>query len=245
MLKLNFSLLIILIMVLTVILGVGINTKGLAGEEESNLSLGIRDEEGVQLVSLRELAEEYNWDLYYVPTTKVVIIYNQSNRVELLINEAKLQGEKLSQAPQIIEGRTYIPLEIIPLLITKMGEEKVELLTSLSLDNNEYQAGELAIATITLYNFSSQTITLRYGSGQLYDLYLKDEKQEQELWRWSQDKFFTMALVQKELKAGEILEYEVEMEIPKQLEKGQYILTAKITTNPPYILNQCKINLIP
>ena len=51
---------------------------------------------------------------------------------------------------------------------------------------------------------------LNFGSGQRYDLiYYRIRKKS---WRWSEDKFFTMALVFKELEPGGGLSYNLDLE---------------------------------
>ena len=63
------------------------------------------------------------------------------------------------------------------------------------------------------------------------DLYLLQD--DEEIWRWSDDKFFTMALVFKELEPGEGLSYDLDLEF--QPDTGEYILCGELATIPKRI----------
>jgi uncharacterized protein YndB with AHSA1/START domain len=91
---------------------------------------------------------------------------------------------------------------------------------------------------IRAYNISGEKLTLYFNSGQSYDLYLFRDNDE--IWRWSEGKFFTMAIVSREIEPGEKLSYEVEIPV-SGLEVGQYILTGELTTIKPLQLGKIKI----
>ena len=120
-----------------------------------------------------------------------------------------------------------------------MGEGMI--ITSLYTDQSVYRTDEKITAHLRLYNFTDKSIRLNFGSGQRYDLYLTQG--DEELWRWSDDKFCTMALIYKEIEAGESLEYDLELE--PGLSPGEYILAGKLATLPEAMeLNEVMIEIV-
>lgn len=67
------------------------------------------------------------------------------------------------------------------------------------------EGGELLLA-FSLRNVSEQDLTIEFGSGQQYDFAVYNDREE-EVYRWSDSYSFTMALVEKEIKKGDRLEY--------------------------------------
>ena len=67
----------------------------------------------------------------------------------------------------------------------QMGEEI--LVAGFYTDRSSYKKDDKITAHMRLYNFTSESIRLNFGSGQRYDLYLLQD--DEEIWRWSDDKF--------------------------------------------------------
>jgi len=216
-----------------------------AGAAEINcLNLKNKSINDKNMVSLRELGNKFGWNFYFENSSKEVFIDKGDKNVVLKINQNMINGNKLAVAPIIYNGRTYISINSTKLLLQEFeqgAEQMLELLTCLSVNKNKCVAGEKIKATIELLNISNREITLKYASGQLYDLYLSDT--DKEVWRWSKGKFFTMALIKKELPAGEKLKYEVEVPIPAELTPGKYILGGKIATKNSLKLNEVEIDV--
>lgn len=63
------------------------------------------------------------------------------------------------------------------------------------------------IFNFELMNHYTETKDLLFGSGQQFEITITDEKGE-EVYRYSDDKFFTMALVQKSIKPGESIKWQ-------------------------------------
>ncbi len=209
---------------------------------ESILNLNVETVDGERMVSLRELGNRLNWNLYFENPQKYVYINKSGKQVILKINPGEMNDSKTQISPQIYEGRTYIPVDSINMIIQELeqeAEKMLELLAYLSVDKNKCKPGEKIKAFIELNNISDKDVTLKYASGKLFDLYLfKDGK---EVWCWSKGKYFTMALIKKELPAGEKLKYEVEVPISPEMKEGKYILTGEITTEEPLPLNKIEI----
>lgn len=85
----------------------------------------------------------------------------------------------------------------------KLSHSKELLSTSAT-----YQlADDKMIFDFALTNHSSEIMELPFGSGQQFELVVKDEKDE-EVYRYSEGKFFTMALVYKRINPGEALRWQ-------------------------------------
>ena len=67
------------------------------------------------------------------------------------------------------------------------------------------QGGKLDVQ-MTLTNEGSEDMTLTFSSGQRFEIILLDQNQA-EVYRYSADKMFTMALEQEELKAGQDISF--------------------------------------
>jgi hypothetical protein len=190
---------------------------------------------GDEMFSLRQLAEKLALNLTYLPCEKDVLIFKGSQRVLLDLDEGEINNKILKKHPIIYQGRTYLTSEGIALLLQSLlPEQSIKLLTSIYINIED----EKRMAVIRAYNISGEKLTLYFNSGQSYDLYLFRDNDE--IWRWSEGKFFTMAIVSREIEPGEKLSYEVEIPV-SGLEVGQYILTGELTTIKPLQLGKIKI----
>ncbi len=174
-----------------------------------------------EMLQLRDLAEEYGWSLYYNSPARDIRLSNETSSTIL-----ELSGEQ-NDSIELIGGRTYISIEIASDLFNSLNEG-AGLLTSLYTRQREYMPGESITAHIRVYNLSAESIKLDFSSGQRYDLYLLSDNEE--IWRWSNGRYFTMALIQKELKSGEKLAYDVEIDPDFDLKPGEYILSGELAT---------------
>lgn len=202
-----------------------ISSTGLAVEDNevvdiNNVRVELTDKDGMEFVSLRELAGKLGYSLGYLADSKTVTL-KKDITARLSLIDGVFNGEsKINGQLQIIEGRAMLDIEAATQLLNYLGESPV-LLTSLAVDK------EKETALLQVYNLSTETIYLRFGSGQRYDLVLmRDEK---EIWRWSDGRFFTMALVKKELKPGGGLQYSVELPL-HDLSPANYFLEAFLKT---------------
>ncbi|AGL02953.1 BsuPI-related putative proteinase inhibitor [Desulfoscipio gibsoniae] len=76
---------------------------------------------------------------------------------------------------------------------------------TISTDRTRYQRGDRVRITFTKCNVSRNIIRLRYNTGQRYDFVaLRDGR---EVWRWSDDQFFTQAAGTEVLRPGECRTY--------------------------------------
>ncbi len=212
------------------------------GSEINNINFNLEIIDDRPMVQLRELATKFRWLLSYHPQKKIITIYDREAVVHLQIDNHEFEGKEMDFAPVIKDGRTFIGLEWINPLFLSLENETVDLVTAFAPEQKEVKPGEKIQINIQVYNISGDSLTLKYSSGQLFDVWLV--KKEEEIWRWSDDKFFTMALMAKDLEPLEKMEHDLEMTISKDLEPGRYLLKGKLATRKPLSLETVAIRVI-
>ena len=82
-----------------------------------------------------------------------------------------------------------------------------------------------------LKNNSTEDKVLQFGSGQQFEITVENEEGE-EVYRYSDGKYFTMAIVFREIKAGESIEWQDSWDMKdkdgKELSEGKYTATIEI-----------------
>jgi len=106
--------------------------------------------------------------------------------------------------------------------------EKVKV--RVQTDKREYITGEQMELSIHILNPSSSSIRLDFNSTQRYDLIILKDKEE--VWRWSSDKMFAMALGSLVLEPYEERGYTEVLETAG-VAPGEYELAGIITSRPP------------
>ncbi len=105
-------------------------------------------------------------------------------------------------------GFPYLePTEILPIT----GREG--LTCFVTTDRYQYSPGDTVVIEMTVANPFPGPVTLQFMSGQTYDFIIRDAKGNN-IWQWSDDKVFTMALVNKQLKAGESYKVSTRWTVP-------------------------------
>jgi len=64
---------------------------------------------------------------------------------------------------------------------------------SITTDKMSYSVDEPIIITLKIFNYTEEEITFHFNTGQRYDFIIEDEEGSK-IWRWSEDKMFTMVL---------------------------------------------------
>ena len=97
----------------------------------------------------------------------------------------------------------------------------------LSTDKAVYRPGQPIRITFEVFNHTPTPVRFDFASGQRYDLVIED-RQGDEVWRWSAGRMFTMALGQETLgPAKPRLTYEAEH--TARLEPGRYKIKGLLT----------------
>ena len=81
---------------------------------------------------------------------------------------------------------------------TTSEERNMNYGISMSTDKISYSVGEPVIMTLKIFNYTEEDIAFHFNTGQRYDFTIEDEEGS-EIWRWSEDKMFTMALGEETL----------------------------------------------
>jgi len=108
----------------------------------------------------------------------------------------------------------------------KPVESAIKLKTTLDVEQLENKLQ----FTIALHNESLKDLTLPFGSGQQFEIVVKNEAGE-EVYRYSEGKMFTLALQMIELKAGEKLEWQETWDLEsngQRIPAGTYTVIADV-----------------
>lgn len=92
---------------------------------------------------------------------------------------------------------------------------------------------------LSIINNSEKTVTFSHSSGQKYDFVLLDSEKN-ELYRWSDGRFFTLMLTSSTILAGETLEYEefLEEEIYREIkDKAIYLKAYLVGSSDSFTVN--------
>jgi len=81
---------------------------------------------------------------------------------------------------------------------TTSEERNMNYGVSMMTDKMNYSVGEPIIITLKIFNYTEEEITFHFNTGQRYDFIIEDEE-ESKIWRWSEDKMFTMVLGEETL----------------------------------------------
>lgn len=122
-----------------------------------------------------------------------------------------------------------------------------DVLAILSTDKKIYKVGEEIEMTIVLHNRTDEPVNLTFNSGKNYDFIVKKLPENKEVWRWSDGKFFTEALMSMMLDPGErktfVFKWNQKDNDSKKIESGTYKVEALIASNPEIFANSVKIKI--
>jgi len=76
---------------------------------------------------------------------------------------------------------------------TTSEERNMNYGISMSTDKINYSVGESIMMTLKIFNYTEEDIAFHFNTGQRYDFIIEDEEGSK-IWRWSEDKMFTMVL---------------------------------------------------
>ncbi len=106
------------------------------------------------------------------------------------------------------------------------GAEASAFGATLSIDQTAYRTGEAINVVFEIFNYTDTSVTFAFNSGKRYDFIIEDRDGE-EVWRWSDGKMFTQALGEESLEPrGPPLSYKVR--IAPDLLSGTYTIRARL-----------------
>ena len=95
----------------------------------------------------------------------------------------------------------------------------------LSTNKSTYITGEPITIELKAFNYSNERVTFHFRSSQRYDFSILKGKEE--IWRWSEDRFFAQVLGEVVLDPGKMIVYKEKFK--GKLEAGYYKVTGSIT----------------
>jgi hypothetical protein len=104
---------------------------------------------------------------------------------------------------------TLIRYFALILLLTAFGfqaEAKLPVLVDLSTNRSVYQAGETVEVAVAATNKVRSPIDLQFSSGQSFDVKITDNDGK-DVWQWSHEKVFSMAIRKIKLPPGKSLNF--------------------------------------
>ena len=104
------------------------------------------------------------------------------------------------------------------------------LTLSVAFDPDPPQAGKPVSWSLTVRNEGGEEVTLTFPSGKRGDVVLEGERDE-EVYRWSEGRFFTEAVSRERLRPDQEVVYRLE-EPSLSLEPGDYDLVATLAAEP-------------
>ncbi|WP_062047985.1 BsuPI-related putative proteinase inhibitor [Bacillus sp. JCM 19034] len=106
------------------------------------------------------------------------------------------------------------------------GEEEMEQIKEWSYEVETVQKDNELHVTMTVSNHLEKASEIEFSSGQQYELIIRDESDEV-LYRYSEGKMFTMAIMIEQLSPGESLTFSEAIPLDG-IDSGQYELEAKL-----------------
>lgn len=118
---------------------------------------------------------------------------------------------------------------------------------ALSTDKIDYEIGEQIKMTLTLQNTGDAAVVLDFNDGQIYDFAAKELPSETEIWRWSADKAFTLAIWSMPLPPDSKVTYSEIWDQKdsklRQVEPGLYQIEANLSSQPEIFAEPVQIRI--
>lgn len=182
-------------------------------------------------------AQKTGQDLESIPVIKMLVYsdtinidgkYNHSITVAYMKDIAKGKGERLFDPKANVTYGEFAAL----LNNTDKAIENVSQPDGASVEEDTFETrgsyeikDHRVVLSFELVNNHTQSKRLKFGSGQQFEIIITDEK-GQEVYRYSDGKFFTMALIFKDVKPGQALKWQDEWDMTNKagdkLTSGEY-----------------------
>lgn len=136
-----------------------------------------------------------------------------------------VEEPKMELKPEVRE------IQLDPRLEQELQEKKRPLQGVFETVMEQVQAGGKIDLYFSLANISGKDLQVVHGSGQRYDIWVYNDRDE-EVYRWSYDKAFTAALIERKLKKSAKLEFHEEWNLQdnqgKPVPAGIYTIVVKV-----------------
>ena len=77
---------------------------------------------------------------------------------------------------------------------TTSEERNMNYGISMMTDKMSYAVGEPINMTLKIFNYTEEDIVFHFNTGERYDFIIIEDEERSKIWRWSEDKMFTMVL---------------------------------------------------
>ncbi|MCS6775640.1 MAG: BsuPI-related putative proteinase inhibitor [Chloroherpetonaceae bacterium] len=106
----------------------------------------------------------------------------------------------------------------------------VPVKVTVSTDKKVYRPGEVIRITLNAKNTQPASVTLRFASGQMFDLEIRRGKDRngERVWQWAEGRMFTMALRSRVLAPGQALTF-VENYGSREMERSSPVPVPRLT----------------
>lgn len=106
----------------------------------------------------------------------------------------------------------------------------VPVRVTVSTDKKVYRSGEVIRITLSAKNTQPASVTLRFASGQMFDLEIRRGKDRngERVWQWAEGRMFTMALRSRVLAPGQALTF-VENYGSREMERSSPVPVPRLT----------------
>lgn len=101
----------------------------------------------------------------------------------------------------------------------------------IATDKAIYYPGQPITITLTVFNYTEDTVSFTFTSSQRYDFFISREGKE--IWRWSSGKIFAQVVGEEKIKPGESLTFKETYTSRIKLSPGIYQVTGILTSQPP------------
>jgi len=192
-------------------------------------------------------AQKTGRDLESIPVIKM-LIYSDTDRIDAKYN----QGITVAYMRDIAKGKgsglfdpkadvTYGEFAALLYNTVKAVEDELNPIDESGVESKFETRGNYEIKDdkvgfdFKLVNLHAASKRLMFGSGQQFEITITDEE-GQEVYRYSDGKFFTLALIYKNIKPGEAIKWQDEWDMTnkegKKLTSGEYEVQIRILVEP-------------
>jgi hypothetical protein len=120
--------------------------------------------------------------------------------------ELKFDTRNETQKDVLYAERFIVDPEMAKELLKQKEERSKPQTGLLKMSLETVEENEQLKINFSLQNISGKDLQISFGSGQQYDILVFNERNE-EVYKWSNDKSFTQALIERDLKKGEKLTF--------------------------------------
>lgn len=185
-------------------------------------------------------AEKTGQELEKIPVIDM-LIYSDTNKIDVKYNHsitvAYMKGIAKGKDARVFDPKAEVTYGELAALIcntaraieSELESDRQPIIEGKFETRGSYEIKDgKVVFDFELVNHYSEPKQLQFGSGQQYEVVITNEKGE-EVYRYSDDKFFTLAIIYKTIKPGESLKWQDIWDMTDQ--EGEKLTSGKYTAN--------------